>query len=154
MSNPIDEPLLPDAIKISLELVRQRLAEYAEVMGAGKPISEETIRLQQRNLWNGVIRTILEIDPAHFDRFWAIFLDSVNQNRKGCYAPERISRGVFEMPVPPQDRRNFQRLLHLAYMTADPRGRALALKQVNMERVLSGLNSEAQRQKLIGFYRL
>ncbi len=146
--------LFPPEQQIILQAVQDRLDEYVLKMAPGRPISSADGSFQQRQLWQGVILALLKLPAPSFLAGWTSFLNFVNVHRKGAFSPAYIHRFREETQLGMSDRRNFERLLHLAYVSADPGTRALAMKQVDMHQILSMLPSEDMRQKFVEFYSL
>lgn len=151
MSNPI---LFPPEFQIQLQAAQDRLDEYVIKMAPGRPISSADGAFQQRQLWQGVILQLLKQPGPVFLRGWTDFLNFVHQHRAGAFSPAYIHRFREETQLGINDRRNFERLLHLAYVSADPKVRSLAMKQVDMNMILSQLPTEDMRQKFVEFYSL
>lgn len=150
-ANPL---LFPPEYQIQLQSAQDRLDEYVIKMAPGRPISSADGAFQQRQLWQGVILQLLRLPAPVFLVGWRDFLKFVNQHRKGAFSPMYIHRFREETQLGINDRRNFERLLHLAYVTADASVRALSLKQLDMNQIMSLLPSEDMRQKFIEFYDL
>ncbi len=154
MSNSPNVNLFPPDVQIMLTAAKDRLKEYAEKMAPGQRISTADGAYQQRQLWQGVILALLKLPPAAFLVGWKDFLDFVNEHRKGAFSPAYIHRFREETQLTITERRNFERLLHLAYISSEPRTRPLAMKQVDMHQILSLLPTEDMRQKFVEFYSL
>lgn len=152
MSNPLATALLPPASQTLLAGVQDRLTEYVEKMAVARPISASDGAFQQSQLWRGVINQLLQQSPEVFNIGWAYFLSVVLTHREGCFSPAYFNRFRDNLKLTIDERRSFERLLHLAYITADPLSRQLALKQVDFNQILARLSNENQRQLLIGFY--
>lgn len=154
MSQNFNSSLLPPEAQIHLNSVQDRLNTYVEKMSPGKTISPADGVFQQTQLWQGVIKFLLQQPPAVFMAGWALFLQAVAEYRTGAFSPAYINRFREEIKLTTTERRNYERLMHLAYVTAEKRTRALALRQIDLKVVLAGLPTEEQRQKLLGFYQL
>lgn len=153
MSTPSSALLPPDA-QILLQTVEDRLKTYIEHMSPGVRITNTDGSFQQRQLWTGVIKFLLDQPPQVFIAGWSMFLAKVLEHRKGCFSPMYINRFREELKLPLDERRNYERMVHLAYTTCDPRSRVLSMKQIDMNQILSMLPNEAQRQKIIAYYSL
>lgn len=154
MSQNFNTALLPPAAQILLQGVKDRLDTYVEKMSPGKTISTADGAFQQTQLWQGVIKTLLQQPPDIFMIGWGLVLDMFHEHRTGAFSAAYINRFREEIKLTSSERRNFERLVHLAYVTAEKRTRALALKQLDINVILAGLPSEEQRQKVLGFYQL
>ena len=154
MSNPFTNAMLPPEAQTLLRAVQDRLAEYVLKMAPARPISQADGSFQQTQLWRGVINFLLNLDDQTFQVGWAYFLSVVLEHRNGCFGPGYVNRFREGMQLTIEERRNFERLIHLAYVTADPRTRVLSMKQLNMNQILARLPTETLRQKLIAFYSL
>lgn len=154
MSNLFPSPLLAPEHQTLLKAVQDRLTEYVSKMSPGQRITATDGAFQQRQLWQGVINTLLQQPPPVFIDGWTYFLTVVHQNRQGCFSPAYMNRFREELRLTTDDRRNFERLLHLAYVTADASSRALSLRQIDMNQILVRLPNELMRQKIVAFYGL
>lgn len=154
MSNHISNALLPPEAQIHLRAVEDRLKTYVETMAPGRVLSAQDGAFQQTQLWQGVINFLLQQPAEVFMAGWAHLLEVINENRGACFSPAYINRFRENVRMTLPERRNFERLMHLAMQTSDRRSRALALRQIDMNVILAGLPSESQRQKLVGFYQL
>lgn len=146
--------LLPPEAQLVLKSVDDRLTEYVTKMAPGVRITSNDGGFQQRQLWQGVIQTLLKQRADVFLVGWAHFLKVVAENRAGVFSPAYMNRFREELTLTVTERRNFERMLHLAYVTAEQRTRVLSMKQLDMHQILSGLPSEDQRQKVTAFYEL
>lgn len=153
MSN-FSSSLLPPQSQTTLLAVQDRLKTYIEAMSPGVRITSTDGAFQQLQLWRGVISFLLQQPAPVFIAGWGIFLEKVLEHRKGCFSPAYINRFREELKLPLADRRNFERLIQLAYTTCDPKARPLVSKQIDMNQILSMLPSEDQRQKIVAFYKL
>lgn len=153
MSN-FSSSLLPPEAQTILLTVEDRLNTYIEKMGPGVRITETDGAFQQQQLWNGVINFLLQQPPQVFMAGWQLFLGKVLEHRKGCFSPMYINRFRENLKLPLDQRRNFERLVHLAYTTCDPKARVLSMKQIDMKQILATLPREDMRQKIIAFYAL
>jgi len=135
-----------------IAVIEDRLKGYIVTMTPGKTVSETEILKQQRVLWTGVFKAVLSISPQHFGEAWALVLRYVNAESKGCFDMAYRNRMVNEAIVDRNERRQFERLMHLACVTADPKARSLSLKQIDLGLVLATLNDERQRQLFMEFY--
>lgn len=152
MSNEFPSSLLPPQFQTMLKGVQDRLEEYVSKMSPGQKISSGDGAFQQRQLWQGVIYALLQQPPNVFIEGWSYFLSVVNAHRKGCFSPAYMNRFREDTRMTIEDRKNFERLLHLAYTTCDPSSRQLALRQIDMNQILARLPTEDMRQKIIAFY--
>jgi len=153
MSN-FNSALLPPEAQILLQTVQDRLNQYIEKMSPGVRITETDGAFQQQQLWNGVIYFLLQQPPQIFVAGWTLFLQKVLEHRTGCFSPMYINRFRENLKLPLDQRRNYERMVHLAYTTCDPKARTLSMKQIDMHQILSMLPREDMRQKIIAFYSL
>jgi hypothetical protein len=154
MSNPFSNAMLSSEAQTLLKAVQDRLEIYVEKMAPAKTLSQAEGNFQQTQLWRGVIQFLFNQDTETFVVGWGYFLSVVLQHRDACFSPAYINRFRESVQISIEDRRNLERLLHLAYVTADPSSRVLSMKQINMNQILARLPSETMRQKLLEFYRL
>lgn len=154
MSTQFDNALLPPATQTIIATVKDRLKQYVEVMAPAKPVSTADGTFQQTQLWRGVVNYLLQQETSVFVVGWGVFLQVVREHRDGCFNAAHLHRFREHLLLAKEDRLNFERLLHLAQVTADPGARVLAMKQIDLNRILAGLPSEQMRQKILEFYRL
>lgn len=154
MSDTHSSSLLPPEAQLTLKTVEDRLNDYIEKMAPGRPTTSEEGAFQQKQLWQGVISFLLQQPAPIFIEGWKLFLKKVHENRSGAFSPMYVNRFREEIKLSIQDRRNNERLLHLAYTTCDARSRALMMRQIDMNQILSALPTEDMRQKIIAFYQL
>lgn len=154
MSNTFQTSLLPPEAQTNLKAVEDRLKDYVAKMSPGQPITNVEGSLQQKQLWQGVILFLLKQPAPVFLQGWAMFLQVVLDNRKGAFSPMYVNRFREELKLPIDDRRNFERLIHLAYTTCEPKARPLSMRQIDMGQILAMLPSEEMRQKIIAYYQL
>ncbi|QVD49160.1 permease of the drug/metabolite transporter (DMT) superfamily [Xanthomonas phage vB_XciM_LucasX] len=154
MSNPISEALLPDETKAMLANVRERVVNYVSKMAPGVAISDADGATQQKLLWTGVLMYVMNLPATQFEYGWGEFLKLVQEHRKGAFSLAYVNRFQANLLLTLPERRNFQRLMHLAEKTCDPKARPLGLKQIDMRLILAGLPSEPVRQKFIAFYQI
>jgi hypothetical protein len=144
---------LPPAARINFETHQQRLQDYIDKMAPGRPVSTQEGTSAQVGLWN-TIKLMLTREGSEFVLHFGYMLDQIRQHRKGAFGERHLYRFFEYITLSPDDRTNFTRLLNLMVTTCDPSMRQLAMKQVDLRTALSGLRSEAQRQRVAAYYEL
>ena len=124
---------------------------YIEAMQPGKP--QASGPFNQVHLYRAMQNAINNLDDD-FDLVWEKILELVHEHRNGVFGIRHAFRFVPDMPLNPDDLQGFQRLMHLMIATADPQGRGLALKQINIVATLQFGVTEQGRNKLHAFYNI
>lgn len=132
------------------KVVLTNLQEYAVSMNALKPQSNDTIMRQQRKLWQ-TLSIALTLDGDVFLQVWAGILAGFAVGESGVFADENVFRGMEYIDLSTEQTKQFQRLLNLIRVTADPRSRAVSMRQVDMNKTLDGF-SESAVNNLQAFY--
>lgn len=129
------------------------LGNYLDAMGVTKAIPPEQGARHQVMFWRA-IQAMINGGGKEFRMGWNAFLAVMQNEREGVFAERYMFRFVEQISIPKSDYDAFCSILNLAHVTADPKGRQLALKQVDMNKTLaSGYNDEG-RQALLSFYGL
>lgn len=148
---------LKEAVQPSLDDIRRmaitaKLVSYADKMKPGRPISPEECGIQQWILWN-TIREILSLEGPEFTQTYAMFLDFVNEHRRGAFSETHVYRSLNNSRMASEEGRIFQRVMNLILATCNRSTRHLGLKQVNLNTTLRGLQGNFA-EKIADFYDL
>lgn len=121
-----------------------RIQAYVKDMAITRPTNPKVGAGHQVSLYRAV-QTLINRQEVHFTPLFTAFLKIVYQNRHGVFSPTAVARFVEEMALVGRDRKAFVSLMYLFCQVADPKGRELSLKQIDLERAIAdGLSYEGQ----------
>lgn len=144
------------ALHDQLHVIHTELSKYVEHMAPSVPVNAETGAMYQKSLYRTLVAT-LKLPDEIFAQGWGIVLDIAHRHRSGAFDEARIYR-FFEhlRPMGHQEVDGFRNLLHLIINTADPKGRAIALKQIDLQGLASRLHLGNSRagERLVAYYSL
>jgi hypothetical protein len=121
-----------------------RVLAYVKDMNVTRPTNPKVGAGHQVSLYRAV-QTLINRQEVHFTALFTALLKIIYQNRQGVFAPTAVARFVEEMALVGKDRKAFVSLMYLFCQVADPKGRALSLKQIDLERAIAdGLSYEGQ----------
>lgn len=148
-----DIPQLPEGqFSSQAQLVLSTVVEYVTTMHPKRPLEPAKMLRQQTGLYRALTTAINRLEAEEFTVVWGWLLQQFSLYRKGVFAERYVFRGFEDMPLPEVDRKAFQRLLNLIVLTADPKSRPVALRQVDMGKTLELGVTEPGRQRLHAFY--
>jgi hypothetical protein len=133
--------------KLQLNTIR----EYMLAMAPNKPITPAAGARQQVMLYRALIG-IINLLGDDFNQVWSAVLKLFLKHRSGVFNEMGTFRFTEHMEISKQDRDTYLRLLNLINVTADPKGRQVALRQVRLEETLNYGVQEAGRQRIQAFY--
>jgi len=139
-------------VSVAQQQILSSIDTYIAKMDAGKKLSDADINAQQVSLFRQITAIINNLPAADFDDTWKRLLARVHAAKDGAFSPRRVFRGFDNMTLGEDDRTAFQRLLNLVTFTADPKGRALAIKQIDFNKTFEFGLREAGRQRALYFY--
>lgn len=155
-----DAPLLPEVEAILQKaraeattlgkMVLNQIEEYINDMAPKKPMTPALGVRHQVKLYRALQTTTRLGDD--FFLVWGTILKLFNSQRAAVFHESYVFRYMEHVTLSPQDQKAFQRLLNLIVITANPQGRAVAVKQVDFKRTLEFGMDEAGRNRLLGFY--
>lgn len=131
--------------------VQLDLANYAEAMDKKKSIVPEEGGKWQYSLYTTIKGVLNAKDQEEFNKEWNTALMFFNQNKDGIFNENFLFRFPEQWPGSGTEFTSFRRIAYMMLQTADAKTRKKALKDINMELVVEGLN-QAQRTKLLNFY--
>lgn len=125
---------------------------YMAKLQPGKPTSALEGAAAQYSFWV-VIRNLLTNAPAEeFRGLWSILLAYVNNFKDGIFHERYVFRFSEDWSNSQSELVTFQRILNLLKVTADIKGRATALKQIDLTRTMEFFTSEESRKRILSFY--
>ena len=160
---PVDEPIVSvdtttsptaqlDYSKLSTmgKIVLQSIEDYAIKMHPLKPIDVENGCRQQIGLFRALTQLLNNVNND-FPIVYGAVLARVHELRETVFHELYVFRFFDNMQLSEKERKQFQRLLNLIKVTADPKSRQVTLKQVDMGKTMEFF-TEAVKQKIFAFY--
>lgn len=148
----VEEAVVQEETRTPREImVQDGLDAYINGMKPGRSHQpNEGVTLQTQ--FYRLIQNIMRMDGQDFVKFWGELLAAVNENIDGVFSERYVYRYVNMMTIPPNDRKNFERIINLLITTANPATRKAAYKQVDLEATLVGFGSAEIHQRVAAFY--
>lgn len=135
------------------EMTLNQVTGYVAAMAPGLPVQLKDALVQQVVLYRALTNAINKTD-TDFRAVWNTILRLFLEHKDGVFSERYVYRHFDNVALELNDRRAFQRLLNLAILTADPKSRSLALKQIDMQKTLEFGVTEEGRSRILGFYNL
>lgn len=129
----------------------QAVKDYMVAMAKGRSVTDAEIHRYQVNFLRNVVSMINNVEND-FDKVMNVFLYLFNENPTGAFDEVRIYRHLPHLNLGGEEFKAFQFLTDLFRLTADPKTRTIALKQVDLTKSLAYGLTERGRQKMISFY--
>lgn len=148
------EPEVPANISRKAQSAVFPLTTYIQAVAPRKPVTTEELVRAQTSLYRVISQVINGLEGEDFTGAWGYLLQMAHAHRKGVFSEIYLFRGFEDIVLPEAERKAFQRLLNLIKLTADPKSRQIALKQVDITKTLELGLTEPGRQRVLGFYNL
>jgi hypothetical protein len=103
-------------------------------------------------LWRALLNTI-QRNPGEFRSMWSLWLMYFNHYNTSIFGLAYAFRFMEFVQLPKNQIVAFQRILNLLMRTADPINRAAIMRHISLEATMSVYFTEADRQRVIGFYK-
>ena len=132
------------------EPISVRLKKYKLHMMPGKSHHGDTGAKEQVSLYRA-IQAILRTQGSDFFKHLNAFLDFIHLHRNTLFNEKYAMRYFDVIKLNDKERKGFSRILHLFIITSDRKVRKQALKQVDLETVLSPFSEEV-KEKITEFY--
>jgi len=136
-----------------LEMFRQRVSEYSEAMGRGKPMNATAGAQWQRKLFL-IVDQILKLQGTLFNKAWSDLLAKALVERESAFHEHYAFRFFDKTNVDKTQLRVYQSLIHLIIHTADPKSRQQMLKLIDIASVTRSLSIPGASDKLYAYYNL
>jgi hypothetical protein len=125
---------------------------YKKNMAPKVPVEPSDGAKYQNNLWK-VIQSVLENAPENeFTKIWSIVLIYIHVEREGVFNDKYLYRFAEHWGWGLDELNTFQRVLHLATLTADSTTRKENLKKVSMSKITASGFSERAKQRISNYY--
>lgn len=155
---PAPAEVQPMILPVHVGLVGQSaiasLQQYVINMKPRTPIEPGTGARHQQSLYRALIN-IIDKTGNDFEPVFGAALQLFHNHADGAFHEKHVFRFMEHVQLSPDERTAFQRLLNMMKLAADPKGRHIALKQMNFESTLKApMVSEAGRQRVMAFFNL
>jgi hypothetical protein len=138
---------------LKLQLIVDRLQQYAEAMAPNKVLTVAIGKAQQLSLWTAIQQT-LKLEGAEFIRAYGVLLDFFAEHRTTIFNDKYIYRNFAEAAISANEKKIFNRMLHLLVATCDKATRRLGLEQVDLEKTLADIRDTGIQQRVAEFYQI
>lgn len=129
-----------------------KLVSYMAEMAPKKPVTSETGARWQVQLYSVLITLINKIPAEDFEPAFTVLLRTFLVNKDAVFHEKYVYRFMESIPLTNEDDRHaFTYLLHLVKVVADPRGREVALRQVDLNKALKFGVTEVGRQRVFAY---
>ena len=134
------------------QALKQTFDDYMHNMRPRLPVTDDDVARNQAVLARTFTGVINNLDGDDFQAMFSHILAKFHEHKDGVFHPVKVNRGADLVALVPEDRRQFQRLVNMFGLLADPDGRSNAFKQVDLHKTLSGNITEAGRQKVFSYF--
>ncbi len=129
------------------------LKTYVEEMAPGKRHLPDDAVMKQYTLWV-TIRNVINSTPVEeFRNLWSLILAFFLQYGDNVFHERYVFRFTEHWRWSKQELDGFLRILNLIKLTADPKVRAVGLKQIDLNRALVLPITDDGRNRLLNFYK-
>lgn len=149
-----DQPEWFNNLGVFAKALKQAFDQYQLKMKPRTPVNDEDIARNQTSLARIIFGTINTLEGKDFDLMFGHILAQFHKEASGVFHELYVNRGMDVIELSSEDRRLFNNVINMIKLTADPAGRSISLKQVDLNKTLIGSITEAGRQKVYGFYNL
>lgn len=129
------------------------LINYMDALAPGKGVSNEVGARNQSMFWRS-IQSLVNGGGKEFNKGWSTFLNVIHAERQGIFSERYMFRFMEHVSMSKNDYSAFTAVLNLAHVTSDPKGRQVALKQVDIGKTLAQGFTDEGKQNLLNFYGL
>lgn len=128
-----------------------RIQTYVERMEPNRPITVPAGAKEQVALYRA-IQNIINRQDKYFTQLFTAALAIFKAEMKGALGDKYRLRFLESVELSVGDRKAFQYITHLMFVTADPKSRAMAISTVNIAKALeNGLTAEG-RDRVLKYY--
>jgi len=137
-------------------MIFDKLEKYMKAMDPKAQITDEEAAAWQVQLYGMLLGIINRIPAQDFEGAFTVLLAVFAHNQKDIHSvmhEANVFRSAADMKLTnPEDRMTFFNLLHMLKTVADPKSRALALRQVNVNKALDTRPiTEVGRQRVLAY---
>lgn len=148
--DPLIVEVLPK-VGTAAQLALHEIAEYMLSMQPKKPIQHDAGARKQVVLYRAIVRLINNTGDD-FQTAFSTLLNLFHKHRAGVFHETSVFRFTEHIGLNKEESTSFLRLLNLLKLTADPKGRGVALKQVRLEDTLEFGINDAGKQRILEFF--
>jgi hypothetical protein len=136
------------------QIVLSQINDYMNNMHPKRVLSIEEGSRNQASFYKTLMRAINVLDED-FNEVFSTILKVFHEEKDSVFADTHVFRFFDNVHLSSADRQLFQRILNLLKTTADPKGRVLATRQVDINATVSngGFNERA-RQRVLAFFNI
>lgn len=127
------------------------LAEYLKAMAPGRQMDPLKGAQHQVSLYR-TLQLLLNQSGDEFPKVFGTLLKVFDEHSLGALGGQRVFRFTDNIALSRDDRFGFERLLNLLVHTANPQGRAAAVKTIDFPRTLQFGVTEDTRRKILGYF--
>lgn len=135
-------------------LLLNNLDSYAQKMRPGMPVSVADGVANQVLLYRTLTAIINNLREGEFVSVFGEVLRRFHEGRQGIFSEMYVFRFPEHLTLTKDEQTAFHRLLNLMIVAADPKGRSLIAKQVNIQATCEFGISEQGRSNLLNFFNL
>lgn len=126
---------------------------YMVDMRPRMPVDEAAINRNQTTLLRTVLGVINSVEGSEFHSLWNYILQCFAKHSTGVFSEPMVYRGMEHNQMTPEQSRLYPRIVNMLILLADPATRAVALRQINLQKSLAGeLVSEAGRRRVFQYF--
>lgn len=138
-------------VGVSAKLALMSIADYMVAMQPRRPIDNAKGSQQQIALYRA-ITGIINNTEADFQVAFSTLLNLFHKHRAGVFHEVNVFRFTEHITLNKDETTAFLRLLNLLKLTADPKAREVALRQVRLEDTLAFGINDAGKQRVLEFF--
>lgn len=137
----------------TVNLIGLQLDRYTDIMGVGVIHSSIVGAKAQAILYRAIMQTLMQDGPTFYTAMDNL-CRFITTHRSGMFKETRAFRYLDspELSLTSLELKNFTRLLHALLTLADPAGRQLAIKQVDLTLVMAGISNQEIHQRVIEYF--
>lgn len=150
---PVKVDVKTQQADLKLQLIVDRLQQYAEKMATNKLLTVAVGKEQQQSLWAAIQQT-LKLEGPEFIRAYGVLLDFFAEHRTTIFSDKYIYRNFAEAAISTNEKKVFNRMLNLLVATCDKATRRLGLEQVDLEKTLADIRDTGIQQRVAEFYQI
>ncbi len=145
-----------EGVSVATKLAFEKLERYMNEMDPKKPMDDDTAGRWQVQLFGVMMAIINRIPMEDFEAAFTVLLRTfaLNQNTiNDVFYEANVFRAMSHIQLTnEEDRQTFLYVTHLLKVSADPKGRAVALRQVDLKKALGSRSiTEAGRQRVLNY---
>lgn len=138
----------------SVKVVLSTLEEYVAKMRPGHMVGDREGAIQQQRLYRTLKTAMALPDVKDFRAAMDAIMETIAQHRNGCFGEYHVYRFVENVQLSSDDRKEFERLMHLLITLAPAGDRAAILnEQLDLNVILVNVKQEEVKQRFLAYLR-